>query len=258
MKFGGAAVASPDRFERIAQIIINRKQAFPCVVVVVSAMGGMTDYLRDLAQQVHPKPPTREMDMLLSVGERISIALLAMALAKLGQGAVSFTGSQAGIITSSDHEDALIVKVTPCRLLPKLSEGDVVIVAGFQGVSLAKEITTLGRGGSDTSAVAIAAAIGADKVEFYKDVPGVFSDDPKIDPTASHFSTLTYQEALTIVNQGAKILHPRAVRLAEKNGIPLHVLSFNEQEGDLKHGTWIGSLRKQAGEVTPIYEEVRL
>ncbi len=203
---------------------------------MVSDMGGMTDQLDTLARQVHPTPPKREMDMLVSVGERVSISLLAMALELRGKEAISFTGSQSGIITTDDHLEAEIVIVRPIRLLSHLDQGKIVIVAGFQGVSLEKEITTLGRGGSDTSAVAMAVALRAEKVEFYKDVPGICTLDPKQMPKAKVISSLTYDAALTIVNSGAKVLHARAIRLDKKNGLPLHVRSFSE-EGE---GTWIG------------------
>jgi aspartate kinase len=253
MKFGGAAVSCPEQFSRIADLIIARKKEYPCVLVVVSAMGGATDQLKLLAHKVHEDPPKREMDMLLSVGERVSIALLAMALSVKGYEAVSFTGSQAGIITSTTHSDAAIVQVTPCRLLPKLSEGHIVIVAGFQGVSLTKEITTLGRGGSDTSAVALAAAVGAELVEFYKDVPGVFSSDPKIDPSATQYPLLSFEQALSIVDGGAKILHPRAVRLAQKNRIPLFICSFEDKEKS--SGTWIGREERCFERQEPCFEQ---
>ena len=236
MKFGGAAVASPEQFGRIAAIIEKRAEEYSRLVVVVSAMGGMTDQLETLARQVHPTPPKREMDMLVSVGERVSISLLAMALALRGKEAISFTGSQSGIITTDDHLEAEIVIVRPVRLFSHLEEGKIVIVAGFQGVSVGKEITTLGRGGSDTSAVAMAVALRAEKVEFFKDVPGICTLDPKQKPKAKVISSLTYDAALAIVNKGAKVLHARAIRLAKKNHLPLHVRSFHE-EGE---GTWIG------------------
>ena len=236
MKFGGAAVASPEQFKQIAALIEKRTTEYSRIVVVVSAMGGMTDQLDTLARQVHPTPPKREMDMLVSVGERVSISLLAMALSLRGKEAISFTGSQSGIITTKDHSEAKIVAVRPTRLLSHLAEEKIVIVAGFQGVSIDKEITTLGRGGSDTSAVAMAVALNAEKVEFYKDVPGICTLDPKQMPKAKVISSLTYDAALTIVNKGAKVLHARAIRLAKKNRLPLHVRSFNK-EGE---GTWIG------------------
>ncbi|MBI2742505.1 MAG: aspartate kinase [Chlamydiales bacterium] len=227
MKFGGAAVATAEHFSKIADLILSRSHSYSSIVVVVSAMGDSTDQLIALAKKVNPTPPRRELDMLISVGERISISLLAMALSAKNKEAISFTGSQSGIITSSQHNDAKIIEVRPFRLLPHLSTGKIVIVAGFQGVSREGEITTLGRGGSDTSAVALAIALGAEKVEFYKDVQGICSEDPKKNPEAQLFSTLSYPEALEIVQKGAKVLHERAILLAQKNSLPLHVLSFN-------------------------------
>jgi aspartate kinase len=260
LKFGGAAVATPERFSVIAEIIAARKQLYSRIVVVVSAMGSTTDDLLKLSRQVHPNPPTRELDMLLTVGERISIALLAMALDCKGISAISFTGSQSGIITSNNHSEARIVEVKPYRLIPHLEEGKVVIVAGFQGVSRKGEITTLGRGGSDTSAVALGVALQAEKVEFYKDVSGVYTADPKNDPTAALMRNLDFDEAHEIMSKGAKVLHPRSVMLARNNHLPLQVLSFHEAKG-LQHpyeidnlGTWIGrSCRRQQNQYQ--YEE---
>lgn len=254
MKFGGAAVATPDHFSRIAEIILQRRQQHERIVVVVSAMGDTTNQLISLAKQVHPDPPRREYDMLVSVGERISISLLAMALSAKGHQAVSFTGSQSGIMTCGNHSDARIVDVRPHRLLPVLDAGCVAIVAGFQGVSRGGEITTLGRGGSDTSAVALAVALRADKVEFFKDVKGIFACDPKYDPKAQFFSELSFEEALRIIRQGAKVLQSRSIDLASKNRMPLHVMSFEEFHPDQPSGTVIG-LPKEASSCDPIYEE---
>lgn len=226
MKFGGAAVETPQQFSHIADLIIARRSEFSRIIVVVSAMGETTDQLIDLARQVNPDPPQREYDMLISVGERISMTLLAMALCQKGEEAISFTGSQSGILTCGNHAQAQIIEVRPHRLETSLNQGKIVIVAGFQGVSLDKEITTLGRGGSDTSAVALGIALGAEKVEFYKDVPGVFPKDPKVNSQAECFPFLHYQDALEIVNKGAQILHARALQLALKNRLPLHVRSF--------------------------------
>lgn len=234
MKFGGASVATPEHFARIADIILSRRNAYKRIVIVVSAMGNTTNDLISLAKQVNPTPPQREFDMLLTVGERISIALLAMALAGKRCEAVSFTGSQSGIITCNNHTEARIVDVKPHRLERALEAGKVVIVAGFQGVSREGEITTLGRGGSDTTAVALGIALKAEKVEFYKDVPGIFSEDPKKNPQAMQLKRLKYAEALTIVENGAKVLHDRCIHLASKNGLPLYVRSFlNERIGTL-------------------------
>lgn len=237
MKFGGASVASCAHFAQIADLILKKTFTNKALVVVVSAMGKTTDELLSLAQKVHPSPPTREQDMLVSVGERISIALLAMALSLKNVEAISFTGSQSGVITSSCHCDARIVAMRPHRILKQLGAGKVVIAAGFQGMSLEGEITTLGRGGSDTSAVALAAALHAEKVEFYKDVPGVFDRDPKQSKEARLLPSLTFEEMLALAAGGAKVLHHRAVMLARKNQIPLHVLPFEDPESS---GTWIG------------------
>ena len=226
MKFGGASVATPERFSEVADLIIERQSEYPRVLVVVSAMGKTTDQLIELARLVNPDPPQREYDMLISSGERISMALLAMALCKKNREAVSFTGSQSGIITCNNHANARIIDVKPDRLISSLNCQQIVIVAGFQGVSRDREITTLGRGGSDTTAVALGVALGADKVEFLKDVPGIFNADPKCNSSAYQYSQLTYDEALAIVSQNARILHRRAILLAAKNALPLHVKSF--------------------------------
>lgn len=254
MKFGGAAVATPEQFQKIADIILLRAQKYPRIVVVVSAMGDTTDQLHSLAKKVNENPPRRELDMLISVGERISISLLAMALALKNKEAMSFTGSQSGIITCSNHADARIVDVRPFRLLPHLDQGKVVIVAGFQGVSRQGEITTLGRGGSDTSAVALGVALGADKVEFYKDVPGICTEDPKKNPEAQVLPTLSYEQALEIVCKGAKVLQPRSILLAESNHLPLQVLSFFDPERLQTPGTLIqGTRSRQEG--APVFFE---
>ncbi len=226
LKFGGASVADVTRFAMISDIIIERQKIYDQIVVVVSAMGEMTENLLELCQKVHKNPPRREQDMLVSVGERISISLLAMALDAKGVKAVSFTGSQSGIITSDQHSDARILRIHPYRIGPALENGRVVIVAGFQGMSEAKEITTLGRGGSDTTAVALAAVLKAEKVEFYKDVAGIYSEDPKKVPQEEPYKHLSYDKAFEIAKNGAQVLHPRCVLLAKNNAIPLHILSF--------------------------------
>ena len=228
MKFGGTAVSSPESFSRVADIIVSRMEQYQRVAVVVSAMGNTTNDLFSLAYRVNPSPPIRELDMLVSVGERISISLLAMALSCKGREAVSFTGSQSGIITCSRHNEARIVDVKPRRLFPYLDSRKVVIVAGFQGVSLNGEITTLGRGGSDTTAVALAVALDAEKVEFFKDVPGIFNRDPKVEKEARLLPRLSYDEALEIVEDGEQVLHKRCVSLAKKNNLPLYVRSFQD------------------------------
>jgi aspartate kinase len=239
LKFGGASVASTEQFAKIAEIISQRHRLYR-VVVVVSAMGDTTDQLLSLAKRVHPSPPPREQDMLISVGERISIALLAMALHQNEKEAISFTGSQSGIITSSKHSEAEIVDVRPHRILSALEAGKIVIVAGFQGVSQQGEITTLGRGGSDTTAVALGVALGACKVEFFKDVEGIYSEDPKKNSKAQLFPSLSYDQAIEIVNKGAKVLHARCIQLAKKNNLPLHIISFYDSQMKHHSGTWVG------------------
>lgn len=235
MKFGGASVANPESFSLVADLILKRNKDFPKIVVVISAMQGMTDELIALAKKVHPQPPHREYDMLVSSGERISIALLAMALSLKGKEALSFTGSQSGIITTNDHSEAKIINVRPQRISQALDEEKIAIVAGFQGVSESKDITTLGRGGSDTTAVALGVSLHAERVEFYKDVEGIFEKDPKKVFQAQKYSCLDYRQAYeVIINTGGKVLHPRALVLAEKNNLPLYVLAFNkDKEGTL-------------------------
>ena len=235
-KYGGSSVATADGIKRVAQRIVATKKSGKDVVVVVSAMGDTTDELRDLAQQVSPLPPPRELDMLLTAGERISMALVAMAIANLGQAARSFTGSQAGVITDSAHGKAKIIDVTPGRIQKAIDEGHIAIVAGFQGVSQdTKDITTLGRGASDTTAVALAAALGAEVCEIYSDVDGVFTADPRIVPTARKLDSVSTEEMLEMAACGAKILHLRCVEYARRYNMPVHVRSSFSQ----KEGTWI-------------------
>ena len=235
-KYGGSSVADADSIKRVAKRIVDTRKAGNDVVVAVSAMGDTTDELVDLAQQVSPLPPGRELDMLLTAGERISMALLAMAIANLGYEARSYTGSQAGVITDSTHGKARIIDVTPGRIRSALDKGAIVIVAGFQGVSQdTKEITTLGRGGTDTTAVALAAALGAQVCEIYTDVDGVFSADPRIVPTARRLPRISYEEMLEMAACGAKVLHLRCVEYARRYSIPVHVRSsFSNREG-----TWV-------------------
>jgi aspartate kinase len=235
-KYGGSSVADADGIKRVAKRIVDTKRAGNDVVVVVSAMGDTTDDLRDLAKQVSPLPPPRELDMLLTAGERISMALLAMAIANLGHQARSYTGSQAGVITDSVHGKARIIDITPGRIRDALDKDAIVIVAGFQGVSQdTKEITTLGRGASDTTAVALGAALGASVCEIYTDVDGVFSADPRIVPTARRLPRITYEEMLEMAASGAKVLHLRCVEYARRYDIPVHVRSsFSTREG-----TWV-------------------
>ena len=232
-KYGGSSVADADGIKRVAQRIVATRKAGHSVVVVVSAMGDTTDELQDLAAQVSPLPPGRELDMLLTAGERISMALLAMAIANLGLEARSFTGSQAGVITDSAHGKARIIDVTPGRISTALGEGAIPIVAGFQGVSQnGKDITTLGRGGSDTTAVALAAALEADVCEIYTDVDGVFTADPRIVRTARRIPWISYEEMLEMAACGAKILQLRCVEYARRYGMPIHVRSsFSNRTG---------------------------
>ncbi|MFZ1653555.1 MAG: aspartate kinase [Candidatus Nanopelagicales bacterium] len=234
-KYGGSSVADAASVRRVAGRIVDTVAGGDQVVVVVSAMGDSTDDLIDLAQQVSPDPPARELDMLLTAGERISMAVLAMAIADLGHQARSYTGSQAGLITDGSHGSAKIIDVTPGRITGALADGAIPIVAGFQGVSQdTKDVTTLGRGGSDTTAVALAAALGADACEIYTDVDGVFSADPRIVPKARHVPTMTYEEMLELAAHGAKVLHLRCVEYARRSDIPLRVRSsFTTSTGTL-------------------------
>ena len=236
LKFGGSSLSSLEHIKNCAQLVMQQKQRYPYVAVVVSAMGNATDHLIQLAQALHPNPPKRELDMLITSGERISIALMAMALHQLGLDAVSFTGSQSGIITNADHAEAKIIDVRAHRVKETLEKKGVVIIAGFQGVSLQKEITSLGRGGSDTSAVALALALHADHVKFYKDVEGIYETDPKQNPKAKLYSHLSYTDVMQIAENGG-VIHPRAILLASKNQLPLHLLS---SQADSNHdGSWI-------------------
>jgi aspartate kinase len=236
-KYGGSSVADADGIKRVAQRIVVTRKAGHSVVVVVSAMGDTTDELHDLAKQVSPLPPARELDMLLTSGERISMALLAMAIANLGLSARSFTGSQAGVITDDAHGKARIIDVTPGRISGALTDGAIPIVAGFQGVSATgKDITTLGRGGSDTTAVALATALKADVCEIYTDVDGIFTADPRIVPTARQIPAISYEEMLEMAASGAKVLQARCVEYARRYNVPIHVRSsFSNREG-----TWVG------------------
>jgi aspartate kinase len=247
-KYGGSSVADAEGVKRVAKRITETRRAGNDVCVVVSAMGDTTDDLLDLAQQVSPLPPARELDMLLTSGERISMALLAMAIANLGHEARSFTGSQAGVITDSAHGRARIIDVTPGRIRSALDDGAIAIVAGFQGVSVdTKDITTLGRGGSDTTAVALAAALGADVCEIYTDVDGVYTADPRIVPTARRLETVTYEEMLELAASGAKVLMLRCVEYARRYGVPVHVRSsFTPRPGTLVTGSMEDQTVEQA------------
>ncbi|OBF51929.1 aspartate kinase [Mycobacterium sp. 852002-53434_SCH5985345] len=238
-KYGGSSVADADRIRRVAERIVATKKQGNDVVVVVSAMGDTTDDLMDLAQQVCPAPPPRELDMLLTAGERISNALVAMAIESLGAQARSFTGSQAGVITTGTHGNAKIIEVTPGRLQAALDEGRIVLVAGFQGVSQdTRDVTTLGRGGSDTTAVALAAALHADVCEIYTDVDGIFTADPRIVHNARRLDKVTFEEMLEMAACGAKVLMLRCVEYARRYNIPVHVRSsYSDKPGTVVVGS---------------------
>ena len=235
-KYGGSSVADAEGLKRVASRIVATKKAGHQVAVVVSAMGDTTDELIDLAEQVTPMPNGRELDMLLTAGERISMALLAMAIGNLGHEARSFTGSQAGVLTTSTHGKARIIDVKPGRIVEALNDGAIAIVAGFQGINQdTNDVTTLGRGGSDTTAVALAAALDADVCEIYTDVDGVYTADPRIVPTARKLDSVTYEEMLELAASGAKVLHLRCVEYARRYDLPIHVRSsFSNLEG-----TWV-------------------
>jgi aspartate kinase len=235
LKFGGTSVADPEKIRRVAARLVAAKRAGGRVVGVVSAMGRHTDELVALAAEVSPRPEPRELDMLISVGERVSCALVAMAISDLDQQAISLTGSQAGIVTDTVHGKAKIVEVRAARIHQALDEDKIVLVAGFQGVSTEFNITTLGRGGSDTTAVALAAALGADACEIYTDVDGVFTADPRIVPDARKLHAVSYEEMLEMAASGARVLALRSVEFARNHGVKLHVRStFTEETG-----TWI-------------------
>ncbi|MCM6763359.1 aspartate kinase [Rathayibacter sp. ZW T2_19] len=245
-KFGGSSVADAESIKRVAKRIVATKQAGNDVVVAVSAMGDTTDDLLELAHQVTPIPAPRELDMLLSSGERISMALLAMAIKSMGYEARSFTGSQAGMITDAQHGAARIVDITPVRLREALDENAVVIVAGFQGFNRdTKDITTLGRGGSDTTAVALAAGLGADTCEIYTDVDGVFTADPRVVKRARKLDRISSEEMLELAAAGAKVLHIRAVEFARRHGVTLHVRSsFSPNEGTIVYNAGAAGTEK--------------
>ena len=235
-KFGGSSVADAESIKRVARRIARTRGEGHDVIIVISAMGDTTDDLMDLALKVSPRPKSRELDMLLTTGERQSAALLAMALSDLGVEAVSYTGSQAGVITTPTHGNARIIDITPGRVEKALGEGNVAIVAGFQGVAqTTKDVTTLGRGASDTTAVALAAALGADYCEIYSDVDGVYTADPRIVKSARHVQEIGYEDMMEMAASGAKILHLRCVEYARREGVPVHVRSsFSDQPG-----TWV-------------------
>ncbi len=235
MKFGGTSVADTDRLKGVAARLVEAREAGNRVVAVLSAMGDTTDHLHELARQISERPNPRELDMLVSVGERISCALAAMAINDLGHQAISLTGSQAGIVTDTVHGKAKIVEVRARRIHEALDGGEIVLVAGFQGVSTQLDITTLGRGGSDTTAVALAAALGADACEIYTDVEGVYTADPRVVGSARKLHAVTYEEMLEMAASGAKVLQLRSVEFARNHGVKLHVRSTFTGED----GTWV-------------------
>lgn len=233
-KFGGSSVATPDKMRAIVQRVLKGKQEGDKIVIVVSAMGDTTDELVSLAKQITSKAYGREMDMLLSTGEQVSIALMAMAFQEAGQKAISFTGAQAGIKTSDAFNKGRILDLEPNRIMEALDEGNVVVVAGFQGITGHGDITTLGRGGSDTTAVAIAGAINADVCEIYTDVDGVYTSDPRVVPNAQKMKEITYGEMLEMAKLGAGVMQPRAVEMGSRFSVPIHVRStFSEDEGTM-------------------------
>jgi aspartate kinase len=241
MKFGGTSLATPDRIREVAERVTAERAAGRGVIVVVSAMGDTTDELFRLARTISPNPPKREIDMLLTAGERISMALLSMAINELGYNSISFTGSQSGIVTDTAHTRAKILDVRAFRVRDELEKDRVVIVAGFQGVSPAKEVTTLGRGGSDTTCVALAAAFDAKACEIYTDVEGVFTADPKLVPWAGKIGEISYDEMLEMSFCGAQVLHTRSVEVARRFGVRVHVRS---------------SFRKEMGTIVTSNEEI--
>ena len=250
-KYGGSSVSDVEAMRRVARRIVATRNAGNTVVVVVSAMGDTTDDLLDMADALTTEAPAREMDILLSAGERISMALLAMAVGELGVPARAYTGAQAGVLTDSKYGKASIVGVLPERVARAIQMGAVAIVAGFQGINEVEDVTTLGRGGSDTTAVALAAALNADVCEIYTDVDGLFTADPRIVPTARRIESITSEETLEMAANGAKILHLRAVEYARRFGVPIHVRSsFSD-----KTGTWIYDGRREGGFIPPAVAE---
>ncbi|MBI1992206.1 MAG: aspartate kinase [Candidatus Omnitrophica bacterium] len=233
-KFGGSSVANPERIQRVAKRVVDTKRAGADVVVVVSALGDTTDELLQLASQITQAPPERELDMLMATGEQVSVALLAMAIHELDEDAVSFTGAQVGILTDGTHTKARIVDVNARRLVGELAKGRIVIVAGFQGVNLRQDITTLGRGGSDLTAVALAKVLRATVCEIFTDVEGVYTADPRIVPQARKLDTISYDEMLEMASLGAQVMQARSIFVAKRFSIPIHVRSsFSLREGTM-------------------------
>ncbi|MFA5177111.1 MAG: aspartate kinase [Candidatus Omnitrophota bacterium] len=233
-KFGGSSVANVERIQRVAERVVSYGKKGHNLVVVVSALGDTTDELIELADKINPDPSEREMDMLLSTGEQISVALLAMAIHKLGFEAISFTGAQVGIITDTSHTRARIIKINADKIKEALKQGKIVIVAGFQGVTINQDITTLGRGGSDLTAVALAKELKADECEIYTDVKGIYTTDPRIEPKARKIEAVTYDEMLEMASLGAQVMQARSIEVAKKFDVPIHVRSsFENATGTL-------------------------
>src|SRR5205823_1559082 len=242
-KYGGTSVGSVERIRAVADRVVRAREEGNDVVVIVSAMGDTTDDLMSMARQIAPIPEPRELDMLLTAGERIAMSLLGIAINARGCRAASYTGSQAGIITDTQHGAAKIVEIRPKRIAEALGAGNVVIVAGFQGLSSQYEITTLGRGGSDTTAVAMAAALGAEVCEIYTDVRGVFTSDPRVVPGARKIDRISYEDMLELAAAGARILHSRSVEYARRHGVRIHVRSSFEDVP----GTWVQEVDEMEG-----------
>ncbi|MBR6301701.1 aspartate kinase [bacterium] len=259
-KFGGTSVADIDKIKNVAKTVIREKNNGHDIVVVVSAMGHTTDHLVKMAKDINPSPSAREMDMLLSTGECVSIALLTMAIQAQGYKAVSFNASQIGILTENVHSKARIVDISTEKLKKNLDEGNIIVVAGFQGVTEDGEITTLGRGGSDTSAVALAAALNAERCDIYTDVEGVYTTDPRVVPKASRLDTISYEEMLELAHAGANVLHPRSVETAKQYSVPLRVRSsFNlENMGTLIVGVEKMEINKPVAGVASDLSQVRI
>ena len=233
-KFGGSSVANPERIKQVAQRVVQTKRQGHDVVVVVSALGDTTDELLELARQISQSPPERELDMLMATGEQVSVALLAMAIEELGEGAISFTGSQVGILTDGRHTKAKVIDINAKRIHDEVAKGRVVIVAGFQGTTMTQEITTLGRGGSDLTAVALAKALSAELCEIFTDVEGVFTADPRIVPNARKLSAISYDEMLEMASLGAQVMQARSIFVAKRFNVPIHVRSsFSSREGTM-------------------------
>ncbi len=247
-KYGGSSVADITRIRRVAERVVAAKRAGHAVCVVVSAMGKTTDQLLSLANEVSSAPPRRELDMLLSVGERTTMALLAIALNSMGEDAISFTGSQCGIMTNDRHFDARIIEVRPFRIQDELARGRIVIVAGYQGMSYKREITTLGRGGSDTTAVALAAALGAERCEIYSDVDGVYTADPRVVSDAKHIAQMGYEELQEMAEAGAKVLNAEAVEFAKRHGIAIYARKTDDPaDGARETVVRLGVVREASG-----------